>query len=173
MTQDMEPERPLDLLFGDYYQELRRLAHRQRMPGDGATLDTTALVHELYLQMSRNQLDFEQTRQFYSYAARAMRHLLVDRARERMRMKHGGDMRRTEYSDTRVGNVHVDPAQALELDDALRRLELDDKRAADIVELHYFAGQDLSQTADLLGISRRTADRDWQSARAYLQMQLE
>lgn len=172
MTQDMEPERPLDLLFGDYYQELRRLAHRQRMPGDGATLDTTALVHELYLQMSRNQLDFEQTRQFYSYAARAMRHLLVDRARERMRMKHGGDMRRTEYSDTRVGNVHVDPAQALELDDALRRLELDDKRAADIVELHYFAGLPIERIAELLGLSARTVHRDWGYARAFLGAQL-
>ncbi len=168
----MEPERPLDLLFGDYYQELRRLAHRQRMPGDGATLDTTALVHELYLQMSRNQLDFEQTRQFYSYAARAMRHLLVDRARERMRMKHGGDMRRTEYSDTRVGNVHVDPAQALELDDALRRLELDDKRAADIVELHYFAGLPIERIAELLGLSARTVHRDWGYARAFLGAQL-
>lgn len=172
MTQNNDPKRPLDALFGDFYQELRRLAHHQRRPGDGATLDTTALVHELYLQMNDKPLDFEQTRQFYAYAARAMRHLLVDHARERVRIKHGGDLRRTEYNDDRAGNVYVDPAQALELDDALRRLELDDKRAAHIVELHYFAGLPIERIAELLGLSSRTVHRDWGYARAFLRAQL-
>lgn len=164
--------KPLDVLFGDVYQELRRLAHRQRTPGDGATLDTTALVHELYLQMSRNDLDFAQTRQFYAYAARAMRHLLVDRARERSRLKHGGDLHRTIYSDTLVGNSHADPRQALELDAALRRLAADDPRAAEILELHYFAGLPIERIAELHGLSARTVHRDWQYARAFLHAQL-
>jgi len=172
MSQEKDDSRPLDGLFGDVYQQLRRLAHRQRTPGDGATLDTTALVHELYLQMSRNEFNFAQTRQFYAYAARAMRHLLVDRARERARLKHGGDLRRTEYSDTLVGNVHVDPRQALELDEALRRLAADDARAAEIVELHYFAGLPIKRIAELLSLSERTVHRDWDYARAFLGAQL-
>lgn len=172
MTKETNDERPLDKLFGEVYQELRRLAHRQRSAGDGATLDTTALVHELYLQMSRNDLKFAQTRQFYAYAARAMRHLLVDRARERARMKHGGDLRRTEFSENLVGSVRVDPQQALELDEALQRLALDDRRAAEIVELHYFAGLPLERIAELCGLSVRTVHRDWSYARAFLGAQL-
>jgi RNA polymerase sigma factor (TIGR02999 family) len=172
MTQETNDERPLDRLFGELYQELRRLAHRQRSPGDGATLDTTALVHELYLQMSRNDLKFAQTRQFYAYAARAMRHLLVDRARERARLKHGGDLRRTEYSDSLAGSVRVDPQQALELDEALQHLARDDKRASEIVELHYFAGLPLERIAELYGLSARTVHRDWSYARAFLGAQL-
>ena len=172
MTQDSNDERPLDRLFGDVYQELRRLADSQRSPNDGATLDTTALVHELYLQMSRKDLKFMQTRQFYAYAAQAMRHLLVDRARERARLKHGGDLRRTEFSDNIAGHVHVDPSQALELDEALRRLALEDKRAAEIVELHYFAGLPLERIAELCGLSVRTVHRDWSYARAFLGAQL-
>jgi RNA polymerase sigma factor (TIGR02999 family) len=165
MTHETNDERPLDGLFGEVYQELRRLAHRQRTPGDGATLDTTALVHELYLQMSRNDLKF-------AYAARAMRHLLVDRARERARMKHGGDLRRTEYSESLEGGVQVDPQQALELDEALKRLASDDRRAAEIVELHYFAGLPLERIAELYGLSARTVHRDWSYARAFLGAQL-
>lgn len=172
MPPDKDDRRSLDELFGNVYQELRRLARRQRTPGDGATLDTTALVHELYLQMSRNDLDFAQTRQFYAYAARAMRHMLVDRARGRARLKHGGDLRRTDYSDSHVGNVNVDPGQALELDAALRRLAQDDPRAAEVVELHYFAGLPIERIAELCGLSARTVHRDWQYARAFLGAQL-
>lgn len=163
---------PLDALFGDVYQELRQLAHRQRFPRDGATLDTTALVHELYLQMHRQQPQFVHTRQFYAYAARAMRHMLADHARERARIKHGGDLRRTDYRDTLAGHVTIDPQHALELDQALRRLATDDARAAEVVELHYFAGLPLERIASLCGLSVRTVHRDWQYARAFLGAQL-
>ncbi|WP_202839263.1 ECF-type sigma factor [Luteimonas saliphila] len=162
----------LDGLFADVYADLRRLAHRQRQPGDGATLDTTALVHELYLQMSRSNLSFEHTRQFYAYAARAMRHLLVDRARARSREKHGGDLRRTEFRETSSGHVLVDPRMALELDQAIRQLEADDPRAARVLELHFFTGLPLERIAELLEVSSRTVLRDWQYARAFLGAQL-
>lgn len=162
----------LDALFGDAYQRLRQLARRQRGRGDGETLDTTALVHELYLQVSRNDLSFEHTQQFYAYAARAMRHLLVDRARAGARPKHGGDLHRTDYRDTQAGGVRVDPAQALELDAALRSLAIDEPRAAQVVELHYFAGLTMERIAELLGLSVRTVHRDWQYARAFLHAQL-
>ena len=164
--------RPLDDMFGEVYQELRRLAHKQRFARDSATLDTTALVHELYLQMSHQQPQFTHTRQFYAYAARAMRHMLVDRARERARIKHGGDLRRTEYRDTLAGQVTIDPQHALELDQALRRLAQDDARAAEVVELHYFAGLPLERIAELCELSVRTVYRDWQYARAFLGAQL-
>lgn len=164
--------RPLDDMFGEVYQELRRLAHKQRFARDGDTLDTTALVHELYLQMSDQQPQFTHTRQFYAYAARAMRHMLVDRARERARIKHGGDLRRTEYRDTLAGQVTIDPQHALELDQALRRLAQDDARAAEVVELHYFAGLPLERIAELCALSVRTVYRDWQYARAFLGAQL-
>lgn len=82
-------------------------------------------------------------------------------------------MRRTEYTEAQAGNVHVDPAQALELDEALRRLEIEDKRAAKIVELHYFAGLPIERIAELLELSARTVHRDWSYARAFLAVQLE
>ena len=172
MTQEAEGGQPVDILFSEVYQELRRLAHRQRTPSDGHTLDTTALVHELYLQMSRKDLKFAQTRQFYAYAARAIRNLLVDRARERARMKHGGDLRRTEYSETLIDRLNVDPQQALDLDEALKRLATDDQRSAEVVELHYFAGIPLERVAELCGVSVRTVHRDWNYARAFLGAQL-
>lgn len=170
-THDATP-RPLDHLFGEVYQELRRLAHRQRLPRDGATLDTTALVHELYLRMSHQQPEFGHVRQFYAYAARAMRHMLVDRARERVRVKHGGDLRRTDLRDTLAGQATIDPLHALELDQALQRLAQDDARAAEVVELHYFAGLPLERIAELCDLSVRTVYRDWQYARAFLGAQL-
>lgn len=164
--------RSFDALFEGVYQELRRLAHHQRTPGDGATLDTTALVHEVYVQMRRSNPEFAQTRQFYAYAARAMRHLLIDRARERARTKHGGDLHRVEWDEALLGGVHFAPEQALELDAALRQLADEDARAAEVVELHYFAGLSMEDIAGLLGCSARTVFRDWRFARAFLYAQL-
>ena len=164
--------RALNAMFDEVYQELRRLAHRQRLPRDGATLDTTALVHELYLRMSHQQPEFAHVRQFYAYAARAMRHMLVDRARERVRVKHGGDLRRTDLRDTLAGQAMIDPLHALELDQALQRLAQDDARAAEVVALHYFAGLPLERIAELCDLSVRTVYRDWQYARAFLGAQL-
>lgn len=165
-------DKPLDQLFAEVYEELCRLAHHQRRPQDGATLSTTALVHELYLQMRRGSLRFEQSRQFFAYAARAMRHLLVDRARERRRLKHGGDLRRAELDDDLIDHTQTAAEQAIELDEVLRQLATDDARAAQIVELHYFAGLSMEKIAELLECSPRTVYRDWRYARAYLHQRL-
>ena len=160
---------PLDALFSDVYGQLRRLARGQRVSAHD-TLNTTALVHELYLQMNRSECarHFDDPRRFYAYAARAMRHLLVDRARARSRYKRGGDLLRVDLTDPAVDAVHGNPEQALALDAGLRRLELDDARAAQVVELHYFAGLPIERIAELLGASTRTIDRDWRYARAFL-----
>lgn len=163
------PTPALDALFADLYEQLRRLARGQ---GGSAhdTLGATALVHELYLQMNRSDgaLQFAEPRKFYAYAARAMRHLVVDRARARARVKRGGDLQRVDLTESAADAKHCSPEQALALDAGLRRLAHEDARAAEVLELHYFAGLPIERIAELLGTSTRTIDRDWRFARAFL-----
>jgi len=97
-----------------------------------------------------------------------MRHLLVDLARRRQSLKEGGDLARIGFTDPAVGAVSIEPALALELDTALNALVADAPRAAQVVELHYFAGLPLPRVAEITGLSPRTVDRDWQYARAFL-----
>lgn len=154
--------------FADVYQRLRRIAQRERARVDSAaTLNTTALVHETWLDLCADRAPALSPRDFFAYACTAMRHLLIDHARRHARPKHGGDLQRTELGD---GNddVVIDAQQALELDAALQRLAEEDARAAEIVALHFFAGLDLNRIAELLGISLRTVNRDWRFARAWL-----
>ncbi|MDC8016243.1 ECF-type sigma factor [Tahibacter soli] len=158
----------IDPVFEDLYARLKAMASRQRARGANATLCTTELVHETYLRLGDARFAFDNAERFFSYAARAMRSILADAARRRGQHKRGGDLARIDLGDPLVGAVHVDPALALQLDDALTSLEREDPRAARLVELHYFAGRDLYEVADLLGIARRTADRDWRFARAFL-----
>lgn len=164
-----------DALFGEVYERLKRMAHRElgRAAG-GGTVNTTELVHDLYLRLCRgNELAFAEPAQFFAYAARAMRHILVDRARQRLRLKAGGDQLRLSLTDPAVDAVALGPQQALLLDSALHALAADDARAARVVELHYFAGLTLERVAELLGVVRRTVDRDWRYARAFLLAQME
>jgi len=159
----------VDPVYVDLYDRLKAMASRQRLRGGAPrTLCTTELVHEAYLRMGESNFRYEQTAQFFAYAARAMRHILTDAARRHMEPKRGGDQARLLLSDPAVDSVLVDPQLALQLDEALVALEREDARAAQVVELHYFAGLDLQQVADTLEIARRTADRDWRYARAFL-----
>ena len=163
-----------ETLFPLVYDELRRIAHRQlQREWDGHTLDTTALVHELYLRVSTNkELLFGKPVQFFAYAARAMRHLLAARARDRLRLRAGGQWMRVTLTGT-DDRLAIDSAeQALALDEALKKLEESDPRAARVVELRYFAGLTSEETAAALGISKRTADRDWEFAQAFLKTDL-
>lgn len=161
-------------LFAAVYQRLKGMASRQlsRLP-PGATLDATALVHELYLRLERHpELRFGHEAPFFAYAARAMRHLLADRARNRARQRAGGDWQRITLtgSDQRLALQSAE--EALALDAAIERLAATDARAAQVLELRYFAGMDMAALAGVLGISRRTAERDWEFARAFLQAEL-
>lgn len=169
---ESSPAGSLDARFDEVYSQLRRLARGQRASGQD-TLNTTALVHELYLQMRNGSAapQFNEPRQFYAYAARAMRHLLVDRARARLRLKRGGDLQRVDLTDSSLGPGRASPEQAILLDDALRRLSDDDARAAEVMELHYFSGLPIERIAELLGVSSRTVDRHWRYARALLHAQ--
>lgn len=158
-----------DPLFADVYQRLKAMASRQRARGGAPkTLCTTELVHETYLRMGESENRYEQSAQFFTYAARAMRHILTDAARRRVQPKRGGDQTRLDLTDPAVESVHVDPELAMQIHDALIALERDDPRAAQVVELHFFAGLDLGQVAELLSVTRRTIDRDWRYARAFL-----
>ncbi len=126
-----------DRLFETVYEDLRRIARRERGPSD--TLNTTALVHELYLRLSRGDSpQFRERKQFYVYAARAMRHLLVDRARHRLRGKRGGQAEHVDLDNAQVVGAPVDALEALALDQGLHALESEDARAAQVVALHYF-----------------------------------
>jgi RNA polymerase sigma factor (TIGR02999 family) len=110
--------------------------------------------------------------QFYAYAAQAMRHMLVDRARSRGRIKAGGDQQRVPLDDVVADEVQLLSGQAIDLDAALTKLERVDERAARLVELHFFAGQSFDRIAELLETSRRTVFRDWEFARAFLLREL-
>ena len=158
-----------DPIFVELYDRLKAIASSQRKRGGAhKTFCTTELVHEAYLRMGKLDNRFETEAEFFAYAARTMRHILTDAARRRMQIKRGGGMARLELNDPMVDSVHIDPELALQLDDALTALERDDQRAARVVELHYFAGLDLQQVSDALGVARRTIDRDWRYARAFL-----
>ena len=159
-----------DALFETVYARLKALAHRQIRPAQrSVTLETTSLVHELYLRMSdRDGLKFGHPSQFFVYAARAMRHLLSDRAREHLSRRAGGDWIRVTLTGNDEHLALANAEEALELDAALARLEKVDERAARVVELRYFAGLTVEQVAEALGVSRRTIDRDWDFAHAFL-----
>jgi len=162
-----------DALFTGVYDRLKAMASRQRVRAAGATLNTTALVHELYLKLSASrELSFATPAQFFDYAAQAMRHILVDRARERMSLKRGGEDRVTAIDGSAKQAVADTAERTLEIDDALRRLEREDASAARLVALNYFAGLSLPEIAGLTGVATRTLNRDWRFARAFLYGQL-
>ncbi|HSX61337.1 MAG TPA: ECF-type sigma factor [Tahibacter sp.] len=174
MSSPPAPPPNADALFGEVYDRLKRMAHRELGRAGGGTVSTTELVHDLYLRVSRgDELAFSDPAQFFAYAARAMRHILVDRARQRLRLKAGGDQVRLSLTDPAVEAVTLGPQQALQLDSALDALARDDARAAQVVELHYFGGLTLDRVAELLGVVPRTVDRDWRYARAFLLAQME
>lgn len=134
------------------------------------SINTTGLVHELYLRMATGSaLTFRDPAQFFDYAAKAMRHIIVDHARARTRVKRGGqDLQLVELNTESTSLADLTAERALEIDDALRKLEAQAPRVARIVELHFFAGLTIDQIAEQLNISARTVNREWRFARAFL-----
>ena len=156
------------------YEELRRLA-AQKLANEapGQTLQTTALVHEAWLSLSRNgNAQWQSQRHFLAAAAEAMRHILIDRARRKNRVRHGKGL-------TRVDLEHVDLATAsddetlLQVDEALVKLAAEDPVKAELVKLRYFAGLSIPEAAAALGMSESTAKRAWAYARAWLYEELK
>lgn len=171
----MDADKPTEAVatnayFAEVYERLKQMAGRQRARGSVPhSVCTTEVVHELYLRLEGSgQVDFSHAFQFFSYAAQTMRSILVDLARQRQQLKKGGDQVRLALTDPAAGAVEVDASLALALDAGLRALEQEDARAAKVVELHFFAGLEIDRVAELLGVARRTVDRDWRYARAFL-----
>ncbi|MBN8727087.1 MAG: sigma-70 family RNA polymerase sigma factor [Xanthomonadales bacterium] len=161
-------------LFAATYERLKAVARRHLAAQAGTTFEPTVLVHDLYLRFGSDpELRFEHPAQFFSYAAQAMRHLLCDRARARRSLRAGGDWLRVTLTASDENLVLDSAADALALDAALTRLAAEDARAACVVELVYFAGLTLEEAAGVLGFTRRTIDRDWRFARAFLRTDLE
>jgi RNA polymerase sigma factor (TIGR02999 family) len=160
-------------LFTRVYQELRRIARSQRRSvGSPATLDTTALVHEVYIKLHATTEARSIDRvHFLSLAARAMRQILVDHARGRSRLKRGGAVTLTGLNEN-SGSEAAEMIDLVALDDALTRLSEMDPRAGQLVEWKVFGGLEIADVARLQNLTERTVFRDWRRARAFLVREL-
>ncbi len=149
------------------YDELRRVAAAQiGREAVGQSLTATALVHEAYLRLVGDQV-FQNRAHFFAAAAEAMRRVLVDAARKRGRLKRGGDCKRVDLRTVpSVADLSAD--DLLDLDDALTAFAAEDPTKAELVRLRFFAGLSVEEAADLLGVSRATAERHWTYARTWL-----
>lgn len=156
------------------YQQLRDLARRKmaREPA-GLTLQTTALVHEVYLRLSNDPaVTWENPRQFFAVAAESMRRILVERARRHASKKRGGGKQRLDLDFVDAAVESADPDAMIALDEALTQLRQFDDRLGEVVMLRYFTGLSVEETAAALDSSPRTVKRDWSVARAWLSRRL-
>ena len=151
------------------YAELRLLARdKLSREAPGHTLQPTALVHEAWLRLGGDEpRDWKSRRYFFAACAEAMRRILVESARRKARLRHGGDRERVELEELAV-DASLESLDLLALDEALCKLAAEDPAKAQLVELRYFAGLTLEQAARALDISPATADRHWAYARAFL-----
>lgn len=163
----------LDRLFTLVYAELKSDARWQLTDARGSrTLNTTALVHETYLKLAAAEApDWADRRHFFAVAARAMRQVVVDRARSRMALKRGGDAVKLELDETQLA-ADEQAEQLLALEEGMRELEATNERLSRVVELRFYAGLSVEDAARALDVSERTIKRDWRIARAYLTKQL-
>jgi RNA polymerase sigma factor (TIGR02999 family) len=155
------------------YQELRKLA-RSRMARErpGQTLTPTALVHEAYLRLVKDEtLGWDNRGHFFAAAAEAMRRILIERARRYASRRHGGGQERVTLGDA-ASPESIPPEELLALDEALTRLEAKDRAMADVVKLRFFSGLTVPETAAALGLSVATVNRHWAAARAWLQREI-
>ena len=162
-------KRALDRLTPLVYDELRRMAHHYvRRERAGHTLETTALVNEAYLRLIKQQkMDWQSRAHFFAVTAEVMRHILIDHARRRHYAKRGGAAQQVSLEEASA-MTEVRAAELVALDEALDQLMKLDPRKSRVVELRYFGGLSLEETADVLGISIMTVRRDWRAAKAWL-----
>jgi RNA polymerase sigma factor (TIGR02999 family) len=155
------------------YDELRKLAGaRLAQEKPGQTLQATALVHEAYLRLVDDpNSHWNSQGHFLGAAAEAMRRMLVESARRKSRVRHGGDLVRVDLNDVSDAS-EPDPETILAVDEAVTKLAANDPECAELVKLHFFAGLTLDEAADALGVSRATAYRLWSYGRAFLRLSL-
>src|SRR5262249_19008521 len=159
----------LDKLIPAVYQELRRMADRYlRSESAGHSLQPTALVHEAYLRLiDQSQVEWHNRAHFFGVAAQMMRRILIDHAKTKHRAKRGGGARKISLEET-ANYTREKAAELVALDEALKELSEIDERKSRIVELRYFGGLTVDETAEVLGISDKTVMRDWNLAKAWL-----
>jgi RNA polymerase sigma factor (TIGR02999 family) len=171
-----------DQLLPLVYDELRQLAaQRLAQEKPGQTLEATALVHEAYLRLvgapgdkSGASPEFDSRGHFFAAAAEAMRRILVEKARRKQRLRHGGKRHKQPLEENEPAIASpVDAIDLLALNEALDRLEATSPRKAQLVKLRYFAGLTLPEVAALLGVAQSTAEADWTYAKAWLKREME
>jgi len=160
--------------FQAYYKELKKIAHEKlRYERINHTLDTAALVHEVYgklYKQSRNR--FQNSSHFLAIAAVSMRRILINYARDKKRLKRGGDVIQMSYGKADIP-IQTTPEEILLLHEALKKLKNLNRRQGKVVEYHFFGGFKHQEIAEYLGVSEETVRRDWRLARAWLSLELK
>ncbi|MEO7675001.1 MAG: ECF-type sigma factor [Pyrinomonadaceae bacterium] len=170
---DNRRDDPTDALLKLVYAELRRQAHRHlQKERSGHTLQTTALVHEAYLKLNKQNVSWESRSHFFAVAATMMRRILIDYAKTKHRVRRGGVHSDLPLENALTISVSETDFDLLALDEALNRLAGKEAHLAKVVELRFFSGLDVVETADVLGISESTVKRDWKIAKAWLHREL-
>ncbi|HZE70489.1 MAG TPA: sigma-70 family RNA polymerase sigma factor [Pyrinomonadaceae bacterium] len=160
----------MPLVYGELHRQAARYLRNERRCH---TLQTTALIHEAYLRLvDQTDINWQGRTQFFAVAAQVMRHILVDHARAKRREKRGGDAVRVPFEEAITITVDEQDVDLNALDEALNRLAKIDEQQVRLVELRYFSGLSLEAVASALKISRATAARDWNMARAWLHREL-
>ena len=161
----------LEAVFAQVYGELKQIARKQLRASSGSTLNTTGLLHEVYLKLARSdQRDIQSRVHFFALAAKAMRQIVIDHARARITEKRGGMHAQIVELDAVADVVSGDfgPDDLLRLERALLQLEVEEPRLANLIDLRFFAGLSTAEIASLQDLSERTVSRDWRRARAHL-----
>lgn len=173
MTTKSMQEKPNPDLLPQVYDQLRKMAAAQMAHRPDGTLQPTALVHEAWLRLGGSQQpDWQNRAHFFAAAAEAMRHILIDRARQRRALRHGGGQRRLNIEALDIeADTHEDE-QLLALSDAVERLAMEHPQMAELVKLRCFVGLEINEAAVALDISRATANRWWLFARTWLYQKL-
>lgn len=166
-------EAAFDRLIELVYDDLHQIAHRHlRLDRPDHTINTTALVHEAYLRLAQHQDGVWRSRaQFFAFASRAMRHILIDYARHRRAAKRGGTRIQVPLTEN-MAAIDAEVAELLAVDEALELMAQRNPRMASVVECRFFGGLSVAETAEVLEASVRTVEREWTRARAYLQRAL-
>lgn len=177
MLRDWSDDRrddPADALLKLVYAELHRQAHRHlQKERRGHTLQTTALVHEAYLKLTKQKnVVWESRSHFFAVAATMMRRILIDYAKTKHRLRRGGVHSDLPIENALTVSVSETDVDLLALDEALGRLAEKDAHLAKVVEFRFFGGLDVVETAEVMGISESTVKRDWQMAKAWLHREL-
>ena len=171
---DSSSDKVAEELIPMVYDELRKLASwRLRQEAAAHTLQATALVHEAYMKLAPNDVKWDGRKHFFGAAAEAMRRILIDRARRRKAVRHGGELNRAEFEEDAIAVEAADDDELLGIHELLDRFAEIEPRKAEVVKLRYFIGMTIEETAEALGISEPTAKRDWTFARAWLFRELK